>query len=233
MVRPLHVLTLVCLLAAPLALAQSPDPEAPEAEPAGPRLPFNPWTVAAEGDWLVLEQRIRAGDETRVETSLFEVARVSTDEVTLTSRRLEPPPVVDGLPVERRAQTRTFPRGEAPLLSALFLDGLPVPSATVAAGPRRVGEREFACHAISFPLPDPDAPANTARATVWVCPEVPAGGVVALRLEGAAAAVEGELLGFGPRGATRWGRSPEQVQAAIEARCGAAKGPASPEPRGE
>lgn len=77
---------------------------------------------------------------------------------------------------------------------------------------RTIDDRTFACKKLSAAFVDPMMPGKDTRAEVWVAPDVPAGGEVAVREVQQTAkmtiTMTSELIGFGDATHTLWGTRP-------------------------
>src|SRR5581483_4067055 len=65
---------------------------------------------------------------------------------------------------------------------------------------RTVSRRTFACKVVSFDF-------KKGHMTIWMCPDVKASGVVAVKLEMPQGTLELEVAGFGTKSSTDWGQS--------------------------
>ena len=77
---------------------------------------------------------------------------------------------------------------------------------------RTIDGRSFACKKIAFASADPLLPDKRTRVEVWLSPDVPAGGEVAVRevqkLPGFTIEATSDLIGFGDASHTTWGQRP-------------------------
>jgi len=82
----------------------------------------------------------------------------------------------------------------------------------LADAAHEVGGRSFACKKLAFASADPMMPGKDTRVEVWLSPEVPAGGEVAVRevqkTSSLTITMTSDLLGFGDATHTTWGTRP-------------------------
>lgn len=197
-------LSLLLLAGAP-ALAQ---------QAAAPRLPFNPFAEASEGDWMVFEMKVVAGENVISSTIACKVARVTDDEVTLRSTQLEPEP---GAP-EPETQEQTFSRKEPPDLSRYVFDdaGMPIEGLETSDEARELGEgKRLDCKLLSFAVADPADPAERVKVKLWISPQVRSTALVGAELRGATISMDSKVLGWGTAKETGWGKTVDQVKAEL------------------
>jgi hypothetical protein len=190
-------IVLAAALAALVATAAAQD----EKKPESPAAPFNPVEKAEVGDWLAYRATVKDDKNKEVTTVLLEVTKVAGDDVTVKSTES----MFEQVFSKKKTCTLhelTGAPSEAPITDVKVKDDK-----------KKVGDKEFACKLVTFKIGGTDP----VEASLWLSPDVKVNGLVAMDGKGtgkenAALKIELEIVGYGAKDKTTWGKSRADVE---------------------
>jgi hypothetical protein len=197
--------------ATPVASAHPAPPSARPAPTPGVAhpAPFEAFSDARVGDWRayqVLTTSSMAEFHSTVMASLVAVGERTVKRVVRGR--------IDNTGEQRTESPEELPRHGLTLERLIGYDvgGWTLSDLAVTHEAYLIGERAFGCTKLTYAASDPLLPRKRTRVTLWLSPEVPAGGVVARReeqhLDTLTFVIAEELFGYGTASSTTWGTRP-------------------------
>lgn len=196
--RMLMIAAGIVLSVAVLAHAQSAETPA--------KLPVNPVAKAKVGDWSAFVEKNIAPDRPIEKSAVtWKVTEIDGDDVT--AKNFAGPGI------------RHFDKREMTLEQLFDAPAGSLRNVETGDEKRAFGDREFACTMVSCKIATKD---YTAKAAVWLCPDV-TGAVVAMVVEypGAKTKRKLEIAGYGNGDKATWGKTPDELKRSLMAAKGA------------